>query len=53
MASPAHAGRRLAPGQVRAEGIRRYFLSRLSGEDVTVARRLMQASGLDSQGICK
>ena len=53
LASPAHAGRRLEPGRIRAEAIRRYFLSRLTGEEAGVALRLMQASGLDSKGICK
>jgi hypothetical protein len=51
LASPAHAGRRLCTARVRAEALRRYFLSRLTGEDARVARHLMQASGLDALGV--
>ena len=47
LASPAHAGRRLDVGQIRAEAIRRYFLARLTAGEARVARHLLQASGLE------
>ena len=48
LASPAHAGRGLDHGRIRTEALRRYFLSRLTGEDLKIAVHLMTASGLDS-----